>query len=372
MGQWNLKADVLVATYCHCFDRASRIVALTAIKIRNSNSTSDCPLPSSPQSPLLATPNNLREAPASKLLKMSISPQALRRLMREISELKRSPPEGIRIQDNDDDSNMLDVVGIIQGPEGTPYAGGYFRVKFLFTPEFPASPPKCTLLTKIFHPNVSSSGEICVNTLKRDWKSTYGIEHILVTVKCLLIYPNPESALDEEAGKLLLEDYDAYASRAKLITGVHATPRGGKRPTEFDIPSREDAEKADPSSPNATPAPSTAVATSSPSSSSTSSSSSASRVGPPIITAPPKSSTNIPSSVAIPFSLTVSPKKDTSTGLRHVSPSPLAPADANIEPSIDKSLSGKNSNGGRAEKDKLGIINGGGMPVVLLQGEQRL
>ena len=44
-----------------------------------------------------------------------------------------------------------------------------------------------------------------MNTLKKDWKSTYGIGHILVTVKCLLIYPNPKSALDEEAGKLLLE-----------------------------------------------------------------------------------------------------------------------------------------------------------------------
>jgi ubiquitin-conjugating enzyme E2 S len=34
--------------------------------------------------------------------------------------------------------------------------------------------------------------------------------------------PNPESALNEEAGKLLLENYDEYASRAKLYTEVHA------------------------------------------------------------------------------------------------------------------------------------------------------
>jgi ubiquitin-conjugating enzyme E2 S len=34
--------------------------------------------------------------------------------MREISELKKSPPEGIRIATNDD--NMLDVTGIIEGP----------------------------------------------------------------------------------------------------------------------------------------------------------------------------------------------------------------------------------------------------------------
>jgi hypothetical protein len=83
------------------------------------------------------------------------------------------------------------------------------------------------MLTKIFHPNVSSAGEICVNTLKKDWKPTYGIEHILTTIKCLLIYPNAESALDEEAGKLLLEGYDEFCSRARLITSVHA--RGAVR-----------------------------------------------------------------------------------------------------------------------------------------------
>ncbi|KAI0798187.1 ubiquitin-conjugating enzyme/RWD-like protein [Abortiporus biennis] len=166
---------------------------------------------------------------------MSVSPAVLRRLMRELSELQNSPPEGIRVVVNED--NMLDVTGIIEGPEGTPYAGGYFRVKFKFTEEFPAAPPKCWFATKIFHPNVSSAGEICVNTLKKDWKSSYGIGHILVTVKCLLIYPNPESALDEEAGKLLLENYDSYCDRAKLITSVHATPK--VRPSEFDTPSSE-------------------------------------------------------------------------------------------------------------------------------------
>lgn len=80
-------------------------------------------------------------------------------------------------------------------------------------------------ITKIFHPNVSGAGEICVNTLKKDWKSSYGIGHILVTIKCLLIYPNPDSALDEEAGKLLQENYESYCERAKLITSVHATPK---------------------------------------------------------------------------------------------------------------------------------------------------
>jgi len=62
-------------------------------------------------------------------------------LMRELVELKNSPPEGIRVVTSED--NMLDVTGIIEGPEGTPYARGYFRVKFKFTDDFPAAPPTC-------------------------------------------------------------------------------------------------------------------------------------------------------------------------------------------------------------------------------------
>lgn len=41
-------------------------------------------------------------------------------------------------------------------------------------------------------------------------------------IRCLLIEPNPESALNEEAGRMFMEDYESYTQRAKLITGVHA------------------------------------------------------------------------------------------------------------------------------------------------------
>jgi ubiquitin-protein ligase len=100
------------------------------------------------------------------LYDQSVSPAVLRRVMRELSELENNPPEGIRIQTSDED--MLDVTGIIEGPgasisinlsnhslisstEGTPYAGGYFRVKFKFTEEFPSAPPKCVPNTFVLY-----------------------------------------------------------------------------------------------------------------------------------------------------------------------------------------------------------------------------
>lgn len=36
-------------------------------------------------------------------------------------------------------------------------------------------------------------------------------------VRCLLIEPFPESALNEEAGKMLMEDYEGYAKHARSV-----------------------------------------------------------------------------------------------------------------------------------------------------------
>lgn len=55
-------------------------------------------------------------------------------------------------------------------------------MKLVLGKTFPAAPPKGFFLTKIFHPNVSRNGEICVNTLKKDWKEDLGIKHILLVI----------------------------------------------------------------------------------------------------------------------------------------------------------------------------------------------
>lgn len=99
-------------------------------------------------------------------------------------------------------------------------------------------------LTKIFHPNIATTGDICVNTLKRDWNPSLGLRHVLIVsnifvfkhingvenhkvrwltyvvlqvVRCLLIEPFPESALNEQAGKMLLDNYEEYAKHARSV-----------------------------------------------------------------------------------------------------------------------------------------------------------
>ena len=123
------------------------------------------------------------------------------------------------------EANVADIQADIEGPEGTPFEGGTFRMRLALGPEYPAAPPKGYFVTRIFHPNVATSGEICVNTLKRDWQPSHGVRHILMVVRCLLIEPFPESALNEEASSLLLDDYEEYAKNARLMTSIHAAPK---------------------------------------------------------------------------------------------------------------------------------------------------
>jgi ubiquitin-protein ligase len=63
-------------------------------------------------------------------------------------------------------------------------------------------------------------GDICVNTLKRDWNVDLTLRHVLQVIRCLLIIPFPESSLNDEAGKLFMDSYEEYARRAKLMTEV--------------------------------------------------------------------------------------------------------------------------------------------------------
>uniref|UniRef100_A0A8C9JT50 Ubiquitin conjugating enzyme E2 S n=1 Tax=Panthera tigris altaica TaxID=74533 RepID=A0A8C9JT50_PANTA len=108
----------------------------------------------------------------------NLPPHIIRLVYKEVTTLTADPPDGIKVFPNEEDLTDLQVT--IEGPEGTPYAGGLFRMKLLLGKDFPASPPKGYFLTKIFHPNVGANGEICVNVLKRDWTAELGIRHVLL------------------------------------------------------------------------------------------------------------------------------------------------------------------------------------------------
>ncbi|KAL7538483.1 hypothetical protein ACHAXR_008587 [Thalassiosira sp. AJA248-18] len=155
----------------------------------------------------------------------NLPPRTLARVARDVRDLVKSPPEGVRLVLDGETGmpgSLSEILAEIEGPEQTPYHTRYFQLKLVLSTDFPATPPRGYFLTKIYHPNVDpTTGAICVNTLKKDWTSTTSLSHVLTVIRCLLIVPFPESSLNDEAGKNFMDSYDEYARRAKLLAGVH-------------------------------------------------------------------------------------------------------------------------------------------------------
>ena len=156
-----------------------------------------------------------------------IPPQIMNALYKQENYLKNNPINGITYYFNEND--ITDIQADIEGPTATPYEGGVFRVKIKIPNNFPNVAPKGLFLTKIFHPNISEQGEICVNTLKRDWDpKNWSLSNLFQVIKCLLIIPFPQSALNEEAGKLFMEDYNQFFKIAQMFTSIHAKQNNNK------------------------------------------------------------------------------------------------------------------------------------------------
>ena len=153
----------------------------------------------------------------------NLNPKVVHQLCVQVGKLQAEQPlAGIQVTASEDDPS--DIRAEFTGPEKTPYEGGVFKLKLCICGDFPKVPPKANFITKIFHPNVDEkTGEVCVNTLKSDWQpNSWSIANILQTIRCLLIVPFPESALNEESGRLFMENYEAYCAHAKMLTRIHA------------------------------------------------------------------------------------------------------------------------------------------------------
>ncbi|KAF1834237.1 ubiquitin-conjugating enzyme E2 S [Decorospora gaudefroyi] len=151
--------------------------------------------------------------------------KSLRRLAADHGSLHTAglPPNYLFPPSSDGSADLTSLDVLLAGPVGTPYAGGVWRLHLDIPPTYPTAPPTAQFCTRLWHPNIDeATGAVCVETLKRDWSSTLKLRDVLVTISCLLIQPNPASALNEAAGKLAVEDWDGYCRRAKLMTDIHA------------------------------------------------------------------------------------------------------------------------------------------------------
>ena len=146
-----------------------------------------------------------------------------RRIQKELDQIRKHPPLEISVGPTDE-SNIYHWEGILNGPQGTPYADGIFKFSVDFPTDYPMNAPKVKFITRIFHPNISETGDICVDILDKNWSSVYDISKVMLSVSSLLSDPNPSSALNGESAKLYMKDRLLYNKTVKEYVRKYASP----------------------------------------------------------------------------------------------------------------------------------------------------
>jgi|UniRef100_A0A6C0IVD9 ubiquitin-conjugating enzyme E2 A len=134
------------------------------------------------------------------------------RLTKEILKLKEEEIDGVRIITTD---NIKVLNAIMQGPTDTPYEDSSYDLEIKFNDSYPMKPPSVKFISPIYHPNVYKGGSICVDILQSEWSPAQNIRTILLSIRSLLMDPNPRSPANREAANLYVKDKESYNQKVK-------------------------------------------------------------------------------------------------------------------------------------------------------------
>lgn len=144
-----------------------------------------------------------------------------RRIQKELSDLQKESVENCSAGPRNDNIYIWDAM--IMGPTGSPYVGGVFNLEIHFPVDYPFKAPKIMFTTKIFHPNINTSGAICLDILKDQWSPALTISKTLLSICSLLTDPNPKDPLEPEIADLYIRNKSLYEETARLWTNKYAS-----------------------------------------------------------------------------------------------------------------------------------------------------
>ena len=110
---------------------------------------------------------------------------------------------------------QLDVCFL--GPKESPYEETINNIFIQIPSEYPIKAPIMKFQNKIYHPNISTDGIICLDILKDKWSPVYTIRTIIMSIISLLSDPNPDSPLNGQAAQLYKDSLSSTEARRKYI-----------------------------------------------------------------------------------------------------------------------------------------------------------
>jgi ubiquitin-conjugating enzyme E2 D/E len=135
---------------------------------------------------------------------------AAKRLQTELRNIKKKPLSDVTAEPCEN-GDLYTWNAVIHGPLNTPYENGKFKLTLKFPENYPFKPPKAKFDTKIYHPNISQSGEICLDILKDEaWSPALSIQQLLLSISSLVATPNEKDPLSREPANHYINDRNKY------------------------------------------------------------------------------------------------------------------------------------------------------------------
>lgn len=150
---------------------------------------------------------------------------AVNRINLEMKEMKnnKDPHAGKLIEVVGDDVRQWRVSFI--GPKDTPFSDGEFILRIIFPAQYPFTPIQVTFETKVYHPNISEKGEICLDILKNSWSPALNVGQTIMSICSLLNQPNVEDPLVPEIANQYKSDREKYEATVREYVKKFATPK---------------------------------------------------------------------------------------------------------------------------------------------------
>jgi len=146
---------------------------------------------------------------------------SLKRIQKELRDLEKEPPSNCSAGPNG--SDLYHWRATIMGPPDSPYTGGLFWLDIYFPTDYPFKAPKVVFDTRIYHPNINSNGNICLDILGSEWSPALTVSKVLLSISSLLTDPNPEDPLVLDIAKIYKDNREKYNNTAKEWTLKYAT-----------------------------------------------------------------------------------------------------------------------------------------------------
>lgn len=117
-----------------------------------------------------------------------------------------------------EDANVL-VWHVLLLPERPPYNLRAFKLRISFPRDYPLKPPTVTFVTRIYHPNVDSDGQVCLPIIsKNNWTPYTKTYQVLEALSVLVNNPELGQPLRIELADLMTQNPEVFNRKAEEFT----------------------------------------------------------------------------------------------------------------------------------------------------------